>query len=620
MTESNAKKEITAKQKTLHCLLRDAKFKLSYFQREYRWEYNQVKELIDDLVNKFRDSYKSDDEPSAVKSYGHYFLGSIIISDKDGEKFIIDGQQRLTTLSLILIHIRRLLYDRQDREDRQKGRIEPMIFSDEHNILSFNIDVEERTKCMTALLDDETLDETGQSESVVNILARFRDVTELFPFNESTDILPYFVSWLIDKVYMVEITTYSDDDAYITFETMNDRGLSLTPTEMLKGYILSNIKDDARRDKVNKTWREQISKLQQIGKMEDAPAIRDWLRSQYARNIRERKRGASPRDFELIATKFHRWVRDNKTDLGLSSDDKFVRFIEEDFVFYNKWYIYLREAAKTIKEGLDAVYYCSQSTFTLQYLVLLAPLRCGESEEVIKRKLRIVSAYLDIFIMRRIWNRRSIGHSNVEYTIYNIMKEIRGKDAYSLVDILQKNLASSETFTTNDQLGLHNRKSNHIRQILARLTSYIEASSGYRSRYEEYIKSGKDKNAYQIEHIWANHYDRHDEFDSETDFSEYRNRIGGLLLLPKKINESYGDLPYEKKRQYYLQENLLARSLHEEAYERNPGFKRFIEDSKLPFKSHNQFSKNDLNERQKLYKEIAEKIWDPERLAREAEL
>jgi uncharacterized protein with ParB-like and HNH nuclease domain len=46
---------------------------------------------------------------------------------------------------------------------------------------------------------------------------------------------------------LVEITAYSDEDAYTIFETMNDRGLSLSPTDMLKGFLLANIEDPAKR-------------------------------------------------------------------------------------------------------------------------------------------------------------------------------------------------------------------------------------------------------------------------------------------------------------------------------------------------------------------------------------
>jgi uncharacterized protein with ParB-like and HNH nuclease domain len=90
-------KEIRGDAKSIRALLGGAKFSIDYYQREYRWETKQVNELLTDLAEKFSESYQSGDERSAVENYGHYFLGSIIISDKEGRKFVIDGQQRLTS-------------------------------------------------------------------------------------------------------------------------------------------------------------------------------------------------------------------------------------------------------------------------------------------------------------------------------------------------------------------------------------------------------------------------------------------------------------------------------------------------------------------------------------------
>src|SRR5438552_18562262 len=104
-------REIRGNARNIRELLSGAKYGVDYFQREYQWQTKQVAELIDDLADKFIDSYDPVHERSAVQGYGHYFLGSIIISEKDSKKFIIDGQQRLTTLSLLLIHVHRQLTD-----------------------------------------------------------------------------------------------------------------------------------------------------------------------------------------------------------------------------------------------------------------------------------------------------------------------------------------------------------------------------------------------------------------------------------------------------------------------------------------------------------------------------
>ena len=609
-------REIRGDAKNLRSLLSGAKFAIDYYQREYRWETKHVSELIDDLMEKFQDSFESGDERSAVEGYGHYFLGSIIISDKDGRKFIIDGQQRLTTISLILIHIYRLLDD-----DEQKAQIADLIFSQRFGRRSFNIDVDERASCMEALFTGAIFEEADQPESVINILHRFHDVKELFPHELTDSVLPYFADWLIENVHMVEITAYSDADAYTIFETMNDRGLSLTPTDMLKGYLLANIADPVRRHSANQLWRKQVNSLQDIGKEEDADSIKAWLRSQYARTIRERKRGAAPRDFDLIGTEFHRWVRDREQALGLSSSGEFARFIEEDFTFYGQWYARLRHAADVPTAGLEAIHYCAQNNFTLQYPLLLAPLQRGDGDQDLLRKLRVVSAFLDILLARRIWNWRAISYSTMQYAMFLIMRDIRGMDVPSLVTLLGERLAGeTETFVTNDRFRLHGTNGRQIHRLLARITDYVETQSGRPSRYHEYVQR-RGIDGYEIEHIWADHPERHtDDFRHSSDFTEYRNRIGGLLLLPKSFNASYGDLPFANKRNHYLKHNLLAQSLHEKAYERDPGFSRFVRACDLPFKAHPEFRKQDLDERQELYVRLSERIWSPERLAHEAAL
>ena len=93
-------REIDGKGRTVRELLAGRKYSIDYYQREYKWQKKQLTELIDDLANKFLESYEEGNDRGAVADYSHYFLGSIIVSDKEGQKYIIDGQQRLTTLTL----------------------------------------------------------------------------------------------------------------------------------------------------------------------------------------------------------------------------------------------------------------------------------------------------------------------------------------------------------------------------------------------------------------------------------------------------------------------------------------------------------------------------------------
>jgi len=89
--------EIRGEAQSIRALLSGAKYSIDYYQREYRWESKQINELLEDLAEKFTESHSSANERTAIVGYGHYFLGSIIISDKEGRKYIIDGQQRLTS-------------------------------------------------------------------------------------------------------------------------------------------------------------------------------------------------------------------------------------------------------------------------------------------------------------------------------------------------------------------------------------------------------------------------------------------------------------------------------------------------------------------------------------------
>lgn len=84
--------------------------------------------------------------------------------------------------------------------------------------------------------------------------------------------------------------------------------------------------------------------------------------------------------------------------------------------------------------------------------------------------------------------------------------------------------------------------------------------------------------------------------------------------MPKDKNRSFQDMTYEEKSRKYFSENLLAKSLNQDCYINNPSFKKFMEKYNLNFKPYEEFTKNDLLERQQLYKEISKVIWNPDLL------
>lgn len=622
--------DITAKEKSVQSILSE-KYTVDFYQREYKWEEKHVVELVRDLVDAFILSWKPEYEdakpdPKVVGDFRAYFLGSIIVSDRAGDCCIVDGQQRLTTLNLIII----ALIDKVD--EVQKGQLKDIIYSVKHREMKFNLDIEERQECLAALCEGGSFDEERRPESVRKILQQYqvieRELNEIRMGEENAPFpFPYFSDWLIDRVHLVEIKATSAEDAYAIFEAMNDRGLSLTPTEMLKGYLLAKIPDSAARDEAESIWKERVGALVDYGKDEDSGAIKAWLRGRYARDIRDRQKNAIPKDFDRIGSEFHRWVRNNEEYLNLKNEDDFKRIIVKEFKFYSRWYLHLRRAADDLsnasKDGLENVYHNAESKFTLQYPVLLSALSPDDSDAIAIPKLQVVAAYLDILIHRRIWNGQTISYSGMNYAMFLLMRELRDcKDARAIVKCLVDRLAnpsmSAGSFSKKPHFCLNPKRNKpQVRRILARITAMLEQwaadISDYAQHYKEYAK-------YEIEHIWADKYNEHShnaEFESKESFQEFRNRIGGLLLLHKSDNASYNDKPYsgsDGKLNFYYGQNLLAKSLHEKCYDNNPKFLRLINERNLPFMPHPEFKKSDLEKRQALYLQIAEQIWNPDHL------
>ena len=224
----------------------------------------------------------------------------------------------------------------------------------------------------------------------------------------------------------------------------------------------------------------------------------------------------------------------------------------------------------------------------------------------------MVAKFLDISVTRRMMNFRSNDYSTMQYAMFVLMKEVRGKSPADLAEILVANLAKeNEVIGTCKDFYMHKSNRRQIHYILARITDYVERMSGLPSHYIEYT-TGEGNKKFEVEHIWANHYEEHkEEFDHAADFDSYRNRFGGLLLLQKPFNASYGDLPYKKKWEHYPTQNLLAASLNPVSYDRNPGFLPWIKKNNLPFQPIQEFTKKDIDARGKLYFHIANKIWDP---------
>jgi uncharacterized protein with ParB-like and HNH nuclease domain len=349
---------ITPHYRSITQLLQSRSFAIDEYQREYKWERKNVEELISDLQGKFENSYREGDNPKAAGEYADYFLGSIIVTKRGNKNYLVDGQQRVTSLTLLLIYLYR---EAKERGLKVASTIEPLIFSDNYGEQSFNLDIAERVPVIRALFNGEEYNADGKEESIQTIVARYQDIESLDLADELGDSLASFIYWLIGNVGLIEIATETDAHAYSIFETMNDRGKPLSPVDMLKAYLLGPIDDDDERANANRVWKKTVLDLisweEDPDGERDATFVKAWLRAKYAETIRERKAGASDKDWELIGTTFHRWLRDNAARVGAGDDNQNLRLMTEEFPFFARVYRQILKASKSYTPGLEPIFY-----------------------------------------------------------------------------------------------------------------------------------------------------------------------------------------------------------------------------------------------------------------------
>lgn len=615
---------ITPHYRTIKQLLQSRSFGIDEYQREYKWETGNIEELLNDLLNAFTTYYRDEHDTQAVAGYGDYFLGSIIVTKRNGKHYLVDGQQRVTSLTLLLIYLHRAA---KERGLDVAGTLAPLIYSDSYGKRSYNLAIPERQPIIAALFKGEPYAVDGKDESVKNMAARYADIEGSGLADELDTALPHFAYWLMDKVGLIEIETDNNNYAYTIFETMNDRGKPLSPVDMLKAYLLAPISDEEQRNIVNETWRKEVLALITWNNKHvadrDAAFIKSWLRAQYAQSIRDRRKGATDEDWELIGSNFHRWVRDNEQRLGLGSAAQNARMITEEFTFFSKAYRQMLDAIETYTPGLEAVYYNGHNDFTWQRTVLLAPLIPTDDADTVRRKLSAVATYLDIWIMRRVVNYTRVSYSSTSYTMYLLCNEIRRKPLLELVPLLVNKLKEDEVtfagYPSRGRIGITDLRLNqfsrrYITHLLARLTAYVEVQSGRPDLFAQYMDR-KSKNAVDIEHLWPNRFaDFADQFKDNEAFQQWRDHVAGLVLLPADVNRSLQDKPFVDKVPHYAKQNLYAASLSESVYTHQPQFKAFRAKSGLPFKPYADFSKDEQSERRKLVQQLAEQVWSVDRL------
>ncbi|OYP62568.1 DUF262 domain-containing protein [Prevotella sp. P2-180] len=453
---SHIANKIIAQDKALNSIFSETRYRIDSFQREYRWQHKQIDALISDISSSFFANYSSNHTLADVERYDCYYMGPIVLCEDGSEMSVVDGQQRLTSFSLLLIYLRHLqIKHGLDKNESVYKDLKNYLFVSRGGRRTLSLDVPSREYVMKYLfelkgdiIDYSVLEKCGKDrESNENLLHCYDEICHLFPSElDNPFVLPLFIEWLLYKIVIVEIKAFNIDNAYTIFETMNDRGLSLNPTEILKAIVLSKIKDEEQSDEMNQFWKERISQIKySAGSEGDLLFFRAWFRAQYARDISQGKVNDEKKDYELIGSQFHTWFKSHQDIMHLHKPSDFYYFVKGDFDFYSNVFINLRkwQSKEECKEKDNPFYVtaCYPMAESLYYALAFAPILPIDSSEEVSEKLQLINQFVDIFINRRSLLGKSVNQSSIRRMVFEIIRKIRMLSGDVLRSILKEELS-----------------------------------------------------------------------------------------------------------------------------------------------------------------------------------
>ena len=227
----------------------DYLFEIPHYQRPYAWTIDEVGELLDDLLFAME---RGEDVP--------YFLGSIVLIKGDSpDSKVIDGQQRLTTLTILLCALRELAEGRVRNALDKRVRQEPDPLSDAGEVVRLQLrrrdqdffhDNVQSEGAIPDLFQTTTPPVATDSQQRIAANARYLYTKLSDLTRERRNALSAFI---VKHCYLVVVQTSDMSSAYRIFSVMNDRGLDLGPTDILKAEIIGGI-DEPRQQEYSDKW------------------------------------------------------------------------------------------------------------------------------------------------------------------------------------------------------------------------------------------------------------------------------------------------------------------------------------------------------------------------------
>jgi len=596
MTES-ATPKIESQDLSVGALFKDF-YSVPDFQREYVWQREQVEKLLQDIHDEFYD------EESRIVPGPEYFLGSIVACKADDGTFqLIDGQQRMTTLYLILCVIRDIF--RENGAERSKvlesqiadAATDPRTYVEVERF-RVALQYEDSAGVLEKIAGGQTpLAEIPETTtSVKNILAAYRDIREFLTTNLDTDPkrLREFHGVLTTRVKMIRIVTPTIANALKVFETINDRGVGLNAMDLLKNLLFMRI-DSKEYSKLKGLWKKLVDTL---GRCKEKPLrfLRYYIMAHheidYHRGIRE--------------DEIYAWFVANSAKCGIDDDpmafvDALIKCAEAHANF-----LACKDAQAQENRYLRNLALLG-GALRQQHILLLAGRHLPP--ELFDRLCRAIENLFFCYIITREPTKtfeRNFARWSTDLRKVTSAEELDAFIAKYFIPDMQDH---SDRFDfafrelTQDRIQQY-----RIRYILAKLTQHVEEQAWgnpAHGRLDHYITK-----KVEIEHILPTtpRPDVRDAFDKPNEYAAHVGRLGNLTLLEKTINGSVQNGSFAEKAPGYRQSTfLLTKSLVEKPQVGvNTQLNRAVQDLI-------QFDKWDsaaIQTRQEMLTTLARKVWD----------
>lgn len=528
-------------------------FVIPAYQRRYSWQDKQVKELFDDINH--------------LEGGETHLLGSIVCLTGDhgagiNSLELVDGQQRTTTIMLFLDAIEDRL--RSDGNDEDAQTISKMVTSKDYT----------GTKSKKLVLGDldnkdfmRVVDGVELEEVINNNLLRARKIIGELINKLSVEEFNQLRYKFINQAYIIRLDVAQAKDAFKLFETINNRGLSLSPTDIIKNFLLGNasIISGETLESVKEDWTKIVLLLDGIdmdnffrqymagltGQKVTQTRLIDTFKTYYAQNIREG---------ETLREQYEEFAEVEESDETNKQDLKsFAKTLRLAADIYSK----IQRASFEDDEINRRLINLKKIRSVASYTYILNLMQRGIANSEILEILRMI----EIFMLRR--NVAEYRTSELEDIFVALTKLPNDGIVAATKRIFVDNMPSDEEFEA--RLEKHVFKG----QLESRAKYMLEyLGYGTLSPTEMVIKSHR---AVELEHIMPQTIDTKkakQEFGDWVSYlgeeaalhSEYLTKLGNLTMLGKKLNIVASNNPFEaKKVEYEKSEIAMTRELAKNA-------------------------------------------------------